>query len=390
MALDVLLVGPRGHGGEGVYMDTLERHPPDGVRYDISSGFHQSAAAADCILPAEVALNQLVRPRTFPDIGFRALRLRKRYDVIHAHAHPVWLRGVRGAPLIMSEGSSAAVYLADYLGWTPARVAAALAKSRRIYRTLGIHDRLVTMTGVARVYVFSEWAREVNLRWGADPEKLEVIYPGFETPPTVDRTGRDTFTFLFVGSDFERKGGYDVIEAFSRISSELPHTRLVLAGFDPGRPNPDLQTRSWVSPGRRARTMAQLADLQHARRASHVAWVAAERLRRDLFPAADAFVMPTHAEGFGFTNVEAMSFGLPVITSNAGPADEIVSNGETGLLVTSGDVDSLAEAMASLATDSGRSHRLGAEGRLAFERRFTMDRFRAELRGLYDQVLGSA
>ena len=41
--------------------------------------------------------------------------------------------------------------------------------------------------------------------------------------------------------------------------------------------------------------------------------------RAEIYPEVDAFVMPTHAEGFGFTNIEAMSFGLPVISSTVGP-----------------------------------------------------------------------
>ena len=57
-----------------------------------------------------------------------------------------------------------------------------------------------------------------------------------------------------------------------------------------------------------------------------------------MYPAADAFVMPTLAEGFGFTNVEAMSHALPVISSRLGPIEEIVAHGETGLLVEPGDV----------------------------------------------------
>ena len=59
--------------------------------------------------------------------------------------------------------------------------------------------------------------------------------------------------------------------------------------------------------------------------------------------------MPAHAEGFGFANVEAMSFGLPVITSTVGAAREIVDDKRGGLLVEPGDAvvlytDGLPEA----------------------------------------------
>ena len=93
--------------------------------------------------------------------------------------------------------------------------------------------------------------------------------------------------------------------------------------------------------------------------------------------------MPTLAEGFGFTNLEAMSYGLPVVSSTAGPIPEVVAHGRTGLLVAPGDVDALAQAMAALAGDGARGVAMGAAAREAFLERFTLEAFRARLDGFY-------
>jgi glycosyltransferase involved in cell wall biosynthesis len=390
MTLRALLIGPRGYGGEGVYVSGLREHAPDGVSYDVSSDFHQSADGASCLFPVEVGLNRLVRPRTFPDIGLRALWLRQRYDLVHAHAHPVWLAGLGDTPLVMSEGSSAAVYLADYLGWNQARLQTAFQRSRWLFRALAVHDRLVSLQRVSKVYVFSEWARQINLRWGADPEKLEVIYPGFDPQPRRETIQRETFTFLFVGTDFERKGGYDVVDAFAQIAEDMPHVRLLIAGSDAGKSNPDLLIHSWATPERRERVLSTLGSLEQRGQASRISWISSDRLHSEVFPSADAVVMPTYAEGFGFTNVEAMSHGLPVITSKAGPADEIVVAGQTGILIDAGAVDSLAAAMSQLASAPDDAARMGVAGRLRFEERFTRQRFRDELGKLYRRVLEQA
>lgn len=387
MTVRTLLIGPRGHGGEGVYVSGLRTHAPDGVSYDITDDFHRSAEGASCALPIEVALNKLVRPRTFPDIGMRAMWLRRPYDLVHAHAHPVWLIGLGSTPLVMSEGSSAAVYLADYLGWEPGRIDTALRRSKRIFRALRVHDRLVALEHVTKLYVFSEWARRINLRWGADPEKLEVIYPGFDAPPPRSAEEHGDFTFLFIGSDFERKGGYDVVEAFTEVAADFVNARLLIVGSDAERPNPDLLVHSWASPRQRERALAKLDKLEQRGQAKRIAWVSEKELRSDIFPAADAVVMPTYAEGFGFTNVEAMSFGLPVITSKAGPAEEIVVPGETGVLVDAGDVGQLAAAMAGMVSRPDDARAMGAAGRQRFERRFTRERFRADLGDLYRRAL---
>ena len=183
----VLLVGPSGRGGEGVYLSMLRSHPPVSVRYVPVGGFHVGGDGAPCNVPWEIALNRLVRPITIPDMGFRALRLRNSFDLVHSHAHPVHLTGLGDTPLVMSEGSSSAVYLGEYLGWDANRLAAGFRRTRRIYRVLGVHDRLLALDRVTRAYVFSNWARQVNLRWGADPDKLEVVPPGFPVPASVSR-----------------------------------------------------------------------------------------------------------------------------------------------------------------------------------------------------------
>ena len=108
-----------------------------------------------------------------------------------------------------------------------------------------------------------------------------------------------------------------------------------------------------------------------------------ERLYAEHYPAADAFVMPSHAEGLGFTNIEAMGFGLPVISSTVGAIPEVVADGDTGRLVVSGDVRALTDAMLDLAGHPDRARVLGAAGRRAFLERFTLERFRTELGELY-------
>ena len=385
--IQTLLVGPYGHGGEGVYMSSLESLPPPGVRYERTGGFHRGARGAPCQVLTEVALNRIVHPRAIPDMGFRAIRMRGPFDLAHVHAHPIRLTGKRGTPLVMSEGSSSAVYIGEYLGWDDEQLRQGFRRARRLYRALGIRDRLLALERVTAAYVFSQWARSINVSWGADPAKIEVIYPGFATPPMVDRTARTRFTFLFVGGDFERKGGFEVVEAFARVSEEHPHARLVLAGSDPSVRNPDRHVHSWVAPRRRERAIALLAQLERRGVARLVKWVDRARLVRELFPEADAFVMPTHAEGFGFTNVEAMSFGLPVVTSTVGPAEEILAGGHAGLLVPPGDCEAIGGAMRMLLADRQRALRMGEAGRAEFVARFTNERRRGALGDFYRRAL---
>jgi glycosyltransferase involved in cell wall biosynthesis len=97
----------------------------------------------------------------------------------------------------------------------------------------------------------------------------------------------------------------------------------------------------------------------------------------ELYPRARALVMP-NVEEFGITAVEAQASGRPVIAADDGGARETVIDGETGVLVASGDVGALAEAMTYVDTD-----RFSSAAAVANARRFSVTAFQ---RGIARQV----
>ena len=82
----------------------------------------------------------------------------------------------------------------------------------------------------------------------------------------------------------------------------------------------------------------------------------------DLMAAADVYCQPNSGpEPFGIAFVEALSAGLPVVTSDFGGAVEIVT-GACGVVCPPGDVDAVAAALSGLIVDPDRRRRLGAAG----------------------------
>jgi len=108
--------------------------------------------------------------------------------------------------------------------------------------------------------------------------------------------------------------------------------------------------------------------------ASRVVFVEATLNIEEYYRAADIFVFPTRREAFGMVLVEAMASGLPCVASRlTGVTDEIVRDGETGLLVEPHDTDALAAALARLFGDHRFAARLGAAARRAVEARFAIE-----------------
>jgi glycosyltransferase involved in cell wall biosynthesis len=360
-----LLVGPSQEGGEGVYVKEVFENPPDGVQYSLTQKFHHGSQGANCNVGQEILLNRLVHPFLRYTFGFRVLSVSSEIDIVHVHSHPTRVDGKARAPVVMSAGSSHYIYVRDYEKWSERKIRRRYRLARAIYRTLRIYDELLHSEHVTRIYTFSNWARDIYLRHGIPRNKVDVIYPGFAVPVLARRAKEPGRTrFLFVGREFLRKGGPLVVAAFARLRRQRKDVSLGLVTRDV-----DLVLRS-----------EGVEVFPFASR---------ERLYDTIYPAADVFVMPTEAEGWGFTVAEAMSFGLPVISTSISAIPEIVDDGVTGTLIAAGDGEALFAAMTRFASSADLCREMGARGRERFVERFSRDVFRGRLGEFYDEALRS-
>jgi glycosyltransferase involved in cell wall biosynthesis len=106
-----------------------------------------------------------------------------------------------------------------------------------------------------------------------------------------------------------------------------------------------------------------------------------------LLASSDVFVLATNFEMLPISILEAMRAGLPVIASRVGGVGELVVDGETGLLVPSGSVAALSEALASVMENFDLRVKLGRAGRQRFEERFLLEHQVERTRSLYLEVL---
>jgi UDP-glucose:(heptosyl)LPS alpha-1,3-glucosyltransferase len=104
------------------------------------------------------------------------------------------------------------------------------------------------------------------------------------------------------------------------------------------------------------------------------------------FAAADLFVFPTLYEPYGMVISEAMASGIPVITSRAAGAAELIEHGETGWLTADPwDPDQIAVGLRALAADPGLRQRMGAAARSKIEA-YTWDRAAEQTMAVYREV----
>jgi glycosyltransferase involved in cell wall biosynthesis len=114
-----------------------------------------------------------------------------------------------------------------------------------------------------------------------------------------------------------------------------------------------------------------------------------ELVRR--YSASEVAVVPSLYEGFGFPAAEAMSCGVPVISTTAGALPEVVGpDGEAGMLVPPGDSDALAAAIRRLMIDDLLKKKMGVAARKRVEANFTWEEAAKKTVAVYEELLPDA
>lgn len=107
----------------------------------------------------------------------------------------------------------------------------------------------------------------------------------------------------------------------------------------------------------------------------------------DVLPVGDVFLLPSEHESFGLAALEAMSSGLPPVTSNIGGLHEVIEDGETGFLRDPHDVTGMSEVIMKLFENEDYRRQIGLKARERAKRDFGRDKIVAQYVELYQQLL---
>lgn len=287
---------------------------------------HHRALWIDALAPAEVAVCTVHPPRN----GFHCSRFA---------AECIDVAGLTTV-LQPKTGTIVPEYLAEY--YAPPE---------------DIRYQVISITDFTRRYLIDTY--------GIDPERVSLIYQGtdvatFTPDPKRAQLARAKYPIpdgasLVLGSvgSFEhRKGQVELLHALKRALPGVPGLHLILVGD-----GPDETT---------LRSAVDTLDL-----GAHVSFFPFTRTPVEVFEVIDVLVLSSlYKEGLPNVLLEALSMGVPVISSRLAGTPEVVIDGETGILVDPGDVGALAAAIERLGTDRQAGLDMGRAGRALMERDF--------------------
>jgi glycosyltransferase involved in cell wall biosynthesis len=227
------------------------------------------------------------------------------------------------------------------------------------------------MEAADAVVCISQFARSQLMRISppAHWDKFRICRLGVDTAQfryTDPRSSAARLRLLCVGRLAPAKGQALLIQACARLRDAGVDFQLDLVGDGPDRDRiADAISRHGLSDRVQMRGAMTQQDV------------------REAMAAADVFVLPSLAEGIPVVLMEAMSSGLPCVSTPVNGIPELIGHGRTGLLATPGDVDSLVECLHQLAADDALRLRLARAARVEVEGRYDLARNTSALSSLF-------
>jgi glycosyltransferase involved in cell wall biosynthesis len=205
------------------------------------------------------------------------------------------------------------------------------------------------------------------LRSIAHGASVRVVANPVVLPHTISREREQARRVLFLGRAGQRKGIFDLLEAFLIVQAGLPGASLAIGGD-----------------GDLTKVRSRIAELGLQNCVEVLGWLDGDA-KLDELARAQVFVLPSYDEGLPMAMLEAMAHGKAIVVTPVGGIPEAVQHGKQGLLVQPGHVEQLAEALLSLLRSQELRQQLGDGARQCAVERFSTERTLGQLGSMYEE-----
>jgi L-malate glycosyltransferase len=318
--------------------------------------------------------------RALVEMGLAAAQVRRGAD--HHRAEVVHANSIRAGIVLALAGprrSAAVVHVRDCLPPSPAatvtlrlivaRATTVIANSRYTARSV------LALAPDARLEVVHN---PVDLaRW--DPTRIDRMV----ARARLGEAGRRGALLGVVAQLTPWKGQDTAVEALRLLCQQGIDAHLLLIGSTKFVAS---ATR-FDNRGYLARLHALVADAGLQER---VSWLGERQDVPELVRALDVLLLPSVEEPFGRALIEAMALGVPVIATEVGGPQEIITDGREGHLLSPHDPGAWARAIRGLLQEPERARQMGSAGRMRVEQAFTVERHVAAVGDIYERAIASA
>ncbi len=203
---------------------------------------------------------------------------------------------------------------------------------------------------------------------------VSIFTNAVDIPEYKAKLNNNKFNILFLGVLIKRKGIYDLIDAIKILKDNGTISKFNLSFIIGGSGVEEAQIKSIIN----TYNLNTCINM--------VGWVDGT-LKEKLLKESQLFVLPSYNEGLPMAILEAMSYGIPIISTNVGSIDEVVINDETGYLVSAGDKYMLSDAITKSINDISVWKKMSDNAKMKIENEFNEKNYFYSIEKLYCDLL---
>lgn len=234
-------------------------------------------------------------------------------------------------------------------------------KKQRIQRVYNKCDYFIALS--------DEW--KTNLCKIVPEHKVKVIenYSIIHRNKPKNEFGK---TILFLGEVGKRKGCLDIPDVIKNVVQVIPDCKFILAG------NPIEDDY--------ANIIEKVREYNISSNIEFPGWVRGKE-KENLLNSADVFFLPSYNEGMPMSILEAMGYGLPIVSTTVGGIPKIVRNLENGYITNPGDIEKFSKSIVDLLSNPKRMYDFGLTSIKIVKDNYSLDVHISKLKSLYEKLI---
>lgn len=214
------------------------------------------------------------------------------------------------------------------------------------------------------VVLSEEWKERIGTIVSAD--KIEVIENYCHIPELKEELRKKQI--LFLGEIGERKGCYDLPKIYEKIVQKVGEIPLIIAGD-----------------GEVERLKKDFLERKLLDKVSFPGWIRGEEKER-MLQESTFFLFPSYNEGMPMAVLEAMAYGLGIVTGNVGGIPKLIEDGVSGYLCVPGDIDGISDKMITLILQDEHRKLCGKNARKKAMEEYSFEAHTNKIRTLYESL----
>ncbi len=199
----------------------------------------------------------------------------------------------------------------------------------------------------------------------------ETLLKDYSLEKCIDKYDEEYYTILFLARVEKNKGIYEAIDAYSIVVKEMPNIRMIIAGD-----------------GFELEKCRQYVKDKKLTNITFPGFVESNE-KAAVFSKSHVYVFPSYSEGMPNSVLEAMAFGLPIVTRNVGGVSDIFEDGENGFITDSLDPEVLSELLLKLLKDKRLMKKIAAQNYNQAQEHYLTSKVVQRLEKIYQDVIGS-